>query len=124
MNKRLIILLAAAALAAILFTPFYMPGNTGNANVSDANASTKGNLSDYYPEHPTLADCEKTSKRDFCIGDVAEISNNVDICQQINDPDIRNFCIARISIDKNLCNQLLDEGLRGACLESIELKTT
>jgi len=80
------------------------------------------NITKNYPEHPNITECACTEKRDFCIGDVAEINNDINLCYQITDPDIKNFCIARISLDRNLCSRLLDEGLRGACLESIELK--
>ncbi len=81
------------------------------------------NLSDSYPEHPkTIKDCENTSKRDFCIDDVAEITNNISLCYEINDPDVRVFCTARISLNEAMCEEVMDEGLRKACLESIGLK--
>lgn len=80
-------------------------------------------LSDTYPEYPTtLDDCENTSKKSFCIGDVAEITNNISLCYEIDDPEIKIFCIARISMDENLCMKIGEEGLKGACLESIDLK--
>ena len=80
-------------------------------------------LSESYPEHPkTIKDCENTSKRSFCISDVAEITNNIDLCYEIGDPDVRVFCIARMSLNEDMCEEIIDEGLRGACLESIYLK--
>jgi hypothetical protein len=75
-----------------------------------------------YPAHPELSDCANTSKRDFCIGDVAEISGDISLCHEISDPDIKKFCIGRISLNETLCMEVVDEGLREACLESISLK--
>ena len=81
-----------------------------------------------YPPHPKLSDCEKitdpekTGTRNFCLSDVAEIESNSDICEFINDPDIKKFCIARVSLDKTLCGEIIDEGLKGACFENIDLK--
>ena len=119
------IFLAIIAFMLILFVPFELPetgeieGNVSIPSVPDEN------LSETYPEHPkTLKDCENTSKRDFCVGDMAEITDNIDLCYEINDPDIRVFCIARMSLNKTMCNEVGEEGLRGACLESINLKET
>jgi hypothetical protein len=122
MNKWAIVLLAAFALAAALFIHFEVPENTSNTNASEKNDSAKDALNDSYPEHPTLADCEKTSKKDFCIGDVAEINQNIALCQQIQAYDIRTFCIARLSLNKTMCQEIVDRGLSDSCIESIETK--
>lgn len=80
------------------------------------------NLPPTYPAYPTLADCEKTSKKDFCMGDVAEIKNDIGICGKIYDPDIKTFCIARISMDDAMCKEIIDPALSEACLESISIR--
>jgi len=114
--------LATIIFAVILLVLVFASFNKNMSGGKEMSQSKIENLSDTYPEHPNLENCENTSKRNFCIGDVAEINNDINLCYQITDPDIKNFCIARISLDRNLCSRLSDEGLRGACLESIELK--
>ncbi len=77
------------------------------------------------PKHPILEDCKKVcggAKKSFCIDDVAEISNNISICNKINDWEIRTFCIARISLNNTMCQTLRDKELMKSCLESIEMK--
>ncbi|MCD6557425.1 MAG: hypothetical protein J7K31_00115 [Candidatus Aenigmarchaeota archaeon] len=77
------------------------------------------------PEHSTLEDCKRVCghvNKSFCIGDVAEITNNISICYEINDWEIRTFCVARISLNNTMCQTLRDKELIKACLESIQLK--
>lgn len=98
---------------------------TDNAtNISyEIYSSCEENFS--YPEHPILEDCKKVcggAKKSFCIDDVAEISNNISICNKINDWEIRTFCIARISLNSTMCQSLRDKELMKSCLESIEMK--
>lgn len=79
-----------------------------------------------YPVHPTLKDCEMVEdpfQKRFCIADVAEIQENVEICQKIGDyENIKKFCVARVTLNKTMCKQLQDEKLEQSCLESINLK--
>ena len=76
------------------------------------------------PEHPTLEDCKKVCESDlaFCINDVAEINNNITLCNLIQDDEIKVFCIARISLNETMCYEISDKGLINSCLESINLK--
>jgi len=77
------------------------------------------------PEHPTLEDCKivcEPIKKNFCINDVAEINNNITLCETIPDDEIKTFCIARISLNETMCYNLIDNGLVNSCLESINLK--
>lgn len=127
MKKLMYISLAIIALLLILFVPFELPkiieiGGNETGDTTLVPSVPEENLSETYPEHPTLADCQKTVKRDFCVGDVAEMTNNISLCYEINDPDIMVFCIARISLNETICEGVKDEGLRKACLESIYLK--
>ena len=77
-----------------------------------------------YPPHPIPEDCErlKTSVKNFCYADVAEISGNITYCEKIWDPDIKRFCIARGELDENKCKYIEDNGLRNECIFSINLK--
>ncbi len=124
MRKIIYISLAIIVILLIFFIPFEQPKiiEMEDNETGDTTPVPDENLSETYPEHPILADCEKTLKRDFCIGDVAEFNNNISLCYKIVDPDIRNFCIARISLNETMCEEVRDEGLREACLESIHLK--
>jgi hypothetical protein len=127
MRKIIYISLAIIVLLLILFIPFEQPKiiETGGDETEDTTpvySVPDENLSETYPQHPILADCEKTVKRDFCIDDVAEFNNNISLCYKIVDPDIRTFCIARISLNETMCEEVKDKGLREACLESIHLK--
>lgn len=120
--KVLYVFLALVFIAVvILFFPFQIPEEEPAYEPQEPIT----NLSESYPEHPkTLEDCENTSKRDFCIGDAAEITNDISLCYEIHDPDIEVYCIARISSNEIMCEEIIDDGLREACLESIHLKGT
>ena len=76
------------------------------------------------PEHPSLEYCKIICEPDlaFCIDDVAEINNNITLCNLIQDDEIKIFCIARISLNETMCYDLSDKELINACLESINLK--
>lgn len=78
-----------------------------------------------YPEEPRLEDCEKmtTCRCNFCFADVAEITNNITICEKIFDSDIKVFCVGKIALNLTKCSDVNDIELREACLESIRLKT-
>jgi hypothetical protein len=120
MKKKIFIFLLLIAFLIVWLIPFELPemeNKEGNFSIPYEN------LSETYPEHPKLEDCEKTSKKDFCIGDVAEINQNLDLCQQIQAYDIRTFCIARLSLNKTMCQEIADKGLSDSCVESIEMKT-
>lgn len=90
----------------------------------ETKSKDKGNFSP--PIHPEMEDCmqveDKFEKR-FCIADVAEIKENVTICQKIGDfKRIKKFCKARITLNKTMCRELQDKKLERSCLESIRLK--
>ena len=120
--KVLYVFLALVFIAVvILFFPFQVP----DEGSTPEHQEPVTNLNESYPEHPkTLEDCKNTSKRDFCIGDAAEINNDINLCYEIHDPDIEVYCMARISSDETMCEEIIDDGLREACLESIHLKGT
>lgn len=127
MRRVMYILLVVIILLLILFVPFEQPKmiemeDNGTEYEIWTPKLPEENLSETYPEHPTLADCENTIKWRFCIGDVAEMTNNISLCYMIDSPDIRFFCVARISLNETMCMDIIDEGLREACLESIHMK--
>jgi len=76
-----------------------------------------------YPGHPTLSDCENLTDvdKDLCLSDVAEIANDINQCNKINDKAIQNFCIAKITLNPAMCQDLSTE-LKANCLESIAMK--
>ena len=78
-----------------------------------------------YPAEPKIEDCEKmqTCRSNLCFADVAEITNNLTICEKIFDPDIKVFCVAKVIVNSTKCLDVNDTGLREVCLESIEMKT-
>jgi hypothetical protein len=117
--KRLYIL--ALTLIAAMVIIFSIP--VPKEKITTEHQESSANLSESYPEHPrTLQDCENTSKRNFCIDDIAEISNNISLCLEISDADIGVFCRARILLDDGLCSAIGDPGLEEACLESVKMK--
>lgn len=78
-----------------------------------------------YPTEPKLEDCEKmqTSRINFCFADVAEITNNVTLCEKIFDPQIKIFCVAKVMLNSTKCLDIHDTSLKESCLESIAMKT-
>lgn len=111
------------ALVLIIVVIIILPIPLPEEETAPENQEFDMNLSESYPEHPkTIKDCERTSKRDFCVGDLAEMTNNLSLCHEIKDLEIRIFCVARISLNNTMCMDLGDEDLRGACLDSINLK--
>lgn len=127
MKKIMFIILAIIVLILISFVPFEQPRivemeDNETEGTSNPPQIPEEDLSETYPQHPTIENCWKTVKRDFCIGDVAEFTNNINLCYEILDPDIKAFCIARISLNEPMCMEIKDEGLREACLESIHIK--
>lgn len=120
--KKLHVLLLAIFFALAIFVitfPVTLPDN----KAATGHQEPVVNLSDSYPEHPkTLEDCENTSKRNFCISDLAEITNNASLCHEISDVDIEVFCRASTSLNESLCNTMKDSGLTEACIESIKIK--
>jgi len=119
MRKLYIFLALVFIVVAILFFPVQLP----EEETAPERQESVMNLSESYPEHPkTLEDCENTSKRDFCIGDAAEMTNNIGLCYEINSPEIKVFCIARISLNETMCEDIQEEGLKEACSKSIAMK--
>ena len=98
------------------------------------NLTIKSMEEKYYKEHalehPTSYEsCLQMNKEigksfslNFCLADVAEITNNIALCNEIKDDDIKLYCIAVISLDKEKCSLIKDSGLGKACLESIKMK--
>jgi hypothetical protein len=78
-----------------------------------------------YPTEPKLEDCEKmqTSRINFCFADVAEITNNITLCEKIFDSEIKNFCVAKVMLNSTKCLDIYDTSLKESCLESITMKT-
>ena len=83
----------------------------------------------YYEErgivHPESGDCETIedhNDKNFCYNDLAEIQNDLVLCDKIEDHDIKNNCIAVITVDEAKCSLINDAGLKRACLESVEMK--
>ena len=75
--------------------------------------------------HPTIKKCyqiEDGLKRQFCIGDVAEITNNITLCYELVDPDILNSCLGRVTLNSTYCEKIRDKSLSEACKASIEMK--
>jgi len=91
---------------------------------SNQSKFSEGNES--YPPHPKISDCNKlnnTIVRQFCFSDVAEINNNLSICNKfVDDHDISPFCVARVTLNEKLCDNISDSKLRQSCRESIEMK--
>ena len=119
MKKLYVFLALVLIIVVIIIFPVELPKE--GSTPKDQEPVT--NLSESYPEHPkTIKDCENTSKKSFCISDLAEITINISLCYEIGDPDVRVFCVARISLNEDMCEEIIDEGLKEACLDSIYLK--
>ena len=91
------------------------------------NLSKNGeNNNSDYPVHPKMSDCQELNNtiiRQFCYSDVAEITDNLTICERfVYDHDINPFCVARVTLNKTLCNNILDDNLRQSCIDSINIK--
>ncbi len=78
-----------------------------------------------YPTYPNIENCRNINSevaRQFCYSDVAEIKDNITICDMIKTPDIYFFCKARINIEEDICISINEEELKISCLDSIKRK--
>ncbi len=110
----------AIVVLIVLFMPIEKPPVDKEGETQEAQQTE--NLSPTYPEHPSIQDCEKTEKRNFCLADVAEMNSDVNVCEMIGDPDVKTFCVARVLLNETMCKGIIEEGLKGSCRESVEMK--
>lgn len=75
-------------------------------------------------QHPSLENCEKLelAERYSCYGVVAETTNDITICELIDDIDFYSLCIAQLTLNSTKCSDINDQGLKDACFDSIEMK--
>jgi hypothetical protein len=98
---------------------------TEGFELEKSESPQEGGTKETYPEYPTIEDCQKleTHVREFCFDDVAEINDDVTLCELIEDEEIKKHCAGRISLNETMCGEISEPGLRDGCLESINLKS-
>jgi hypothetical protein len=75
-------------------------------------------------QYSNLENCKKLEsvERDSCYGEVAEMTNDITICELIHDPDFYSLCIAQLTLNSDECMKIRDTQLREACLDSVKMK--
>lgn len=77
-----------------------------------------------YPVHPEPEDCKKlvTIAKSFCYADVAEIKNDIMLCEKVTNQEIKIFCIAKLELNEEKCKKIMDKDLREECIRAINQK--
>jgi|SRR3989344_6468508 len=123
MNWKIVV--AIVIVAAVIYVAYASLNGQLPPQDQDQNSSADAQMA--YGFNPTQAECEKQIEfydEDHCWQLYAQNSNNPEFCRKIFMKGVKDICYWNIAVqsgDKELCNSVEDADLRYGCIEEIEL---